>query len=146
MSEEGVKRSFILLGIDPTLQESNIIIKPNALQKKVFHFLFYFYHYNSFAQNIQEKNMFPNPTSLIKGDNEIPQAEEVGTISLDELHKYNCNADRRILSLFGTLFDVTTSEKGYGKDGACKCIVFDGTRCCIFFGGHNILPKFCVCV
>jgi hypothetical protein len=68
--------------------------------------------------------MFPNPTSLIKGDNEIPQAEEVGTISLDELHKYNCNTDRRILSLFGTLFDVTSSEKGYGKDGACKCFVF----------------------
>jgi hypothetical protein len=66
--------------------------------------------------------MFPNPSSLIKGDAEIPSAEEVGTISLEELHKYHCNnPDRRILSLFGTLFDVTSSEKGYGKDGACEC-------------------------
>ncbi|KAG7341481.1 cytochrome b5-like heme/steroid binding domain containing protein [Nitzschia inconspicua] len=64
--------------------------------------------------------MFPSPSSLIKGDTEIPQAESVGTISLEELHKHDCNADRRLLCLFGTVFDVTSSEKGYGKDGAYK--------------------------
>jgi hypothetical protein len=42
-----------------------------------------------------------------------------GMISLEELHKHHCNADRRLLSLFGAVFDVTSSEKGYGKDGAC---------------------------
>jgi hypothetical protein len=42
-----------------------------------------------------------------------------GTISLEELHKYHCDSDRRLLCLFGTIFDVTSSEKGYGKDGAC---------------------------
>jgi hypothetical protein len=39
---------------------------------------------------------------------------------LEELNKYDCNADRRLLCLFGTVFDVTSSEKGYGKAGACK--------------------------
>jgi hypothetical protein len=67
--------------------------------------------------------MFPNPANLMKGngDNDIPDVDQLGTITLDELHKYDCNnPDRRIFSLFGTLFDVTSSEKGYGKEGACK--------------------------
>jgi hypothetical protein len=65
--------------------------------------------------------MFPNPTSLIKGNAEIPEVDQLGTVTLDDLHKYDCNnPERRILSLFGTLFDVTSSEKGYGKEGACE--------------------------
>jgi hypothetical protein len=65
--------------------------------------------------------MFPNPSDLMKGSAEIPEVDQLGTISLEELHKYDCNnPDRRIFSLFGTLFDVTSSEKGYGKEGACE--------------------------
>jgi predicted heme/steroid binding protein len=65
--------------------------------------------------------MLPNPANLIKGKTEILEVEQLGTISLEELHKYNCNnADRRLLSLFGDVFDVTSSEKSYGKDGAYK--------------------------
>ena len=67
--------------------------------------------------------MFPNPANLAKGGSDIPapSGPELGTITLEELHKYDCNnPDRRILSLFGTLFDVTSSEKSYGKSGACK--------------------------
>eukprot|EP00529_Nitzschia_sp_RCC80_P037239 CAMPEP_0113494258 /NCGR_PEP_ID=MMETSP0014_2-20120614/29013_1 /TAXON_ID=2857 /ORGANISM="Nitzschia sp." /LENGTH=146 /DNA_ID=CAMNT_0000388143 /DNA_START=44 /DNA_END=484 /DNA_ORIENTATION=+ /assembly_acc=CAM_ASM_000159 len=67
--------------------------------------------------------MFPNPANLAKGESDIPapSGPELGTITLDELHKYDCNnPDRRVLSLFGTLFDVTSSEKSYGKSGAYK--------------------------
>lgn len=66
--------------------------------------------------------MFPNPLNLVKGaKKEETEVEQLGTISLEELHKYHCNnEERRLLCLFGTIFDVTSSEKGYGKDGACK--------------------------
>jgi hypothetical protein len=66
-------------------------------------------------------NMFPNPANLMKGKAELPEVEQLGKISLDELHEYNCNnPQRRLLSLFGDVFDVTSSEKSYGKDGAYK--------------------------
>ena len=66
--------------------------------------------------------MIPNPANLVRGSkSELPEVEQMGTISLEELHKYNCNnPDRRIFSLFGDLYDVTSSEKGYGKNGAYK--------------------------
>jgi hypothetical protein len=66
--------------------------------------------------------MFPNPSDLPQGDKtDVPEAEQLGTVSLEKLHEFDCNnPDRRILSLFGTLFDVTSSEKGYGKEGACE--------------------------
>jgi hypothetical protein len=65
---------------------------------------------------------FPNPASFAKGDKDnIPEVEQLGTITLEKLNAYHCkNEERRLLSLFGDVFDVTTSEKGYGKDGACK--------------------------
>ena len=68
--------------------------------------------------------MFPNPLNLAKeAKKEDAEVEQLGTISLEELHKYDCNNEsRRLLSLFGIVFDVTSSEKGYGKDGACKSI------------------------
>jgi hypothetical protein len=67
--------------------------------------------------------MFPDPAELAKGNTAaLPEVEGLGIITLEELNKYHCNnPDRRLLSLFGIIFDVTTSEKGYGKDGACKC-------------------------
>jgi hypothetical protein len=66
--------------------------------------------------------MFPNPANFAKGDKtDLPETEQLGTISLEKLHEFDCNnPDRRILSLFGILFDVTSSEKGYGEDGACE--------------------------
>jgi hypothetical protein len=66
--------------------------------------------------------MFPNPSSFAKGDKtDLPEVDQLGTVSLEKLHEFDCNnPDRRILSLFGILFDVTSSEKGYGKDGACE--------------------------
>eukprot|EP00339_Tiarina_fusa_P028232 CAMPEP_0117046430 /NCGR_PEP_ID=MMETSP0472-20121206/32109_1 /TAXON_ID=693140 ORGANISM="Tiarina fusus, Strain LIS" /NCGR_SAMPLE_ID=MMETSP0472 /ASSEMBLY_ACC=CAM_ASM_000603 /LENGTH=146 /DNA_ID=CAMNT_0004758789 /DNA_START=81 /DNA_END=521 /DNA_ORIENTATION=- len=65
---------------------------------------------------------FPNPASFAKGDkNEIPEVEQLGTITLEQLNAYHCNnEERRLLSLFGDVFDVTSSEKGYGKEGAYK--------------------------
>jgi Cytochrome b5-like Heme/Steroid binding domain len=64
----------------------------------------------------------PAPSSLITGEQaELPVVEQLGTISLETLHLYHCdNPDRRLLSLFGTVYDVTSSEKSYGADGAYK--------------------------
>ena len=64
----------------------------------------------------------PNPSELAKDSTkEHAEVEQLGTITLEELNKYDCNnEERRLLSLFGTIFDVTSSEKGYGKNGACK--------------------------
>lgn len=65
--------------------------------------------------------MFPNPTSLIGDKQELPQVKQLGTITLEELHKYHCeNPDRRCLSMFGTIYDVTSGVKSYGPDGAYK--------------------------
>lgn len=64
----------------------------------------------------------PTPASLMGGKPaELPQVEQLGTISLETLHQYHCNnPDRRCLSLFGTVFDVTSSLKSYGPDGGYK--------------------------
>lgn len=64
----------------------------------------------------------PNPASFITGEKvELPVVEQLGTISLETLHLYHCNnPDRRLLSLFGTVYDVTSSETSYGSDGAYK--------------------------
>lgn len=64
----------------------------------------------------------PNPASLATGDKiELPAVEHLGIISLDTLHLYHCdNPDRRLLSLFGTVYDVTSSVTSYGSDGAYK--------------------------
>lgn len=65
--------------------------------------------------------MIPDPRSLFKGDTELPEVEQLGTISLEELHKYHCdNPDRRLICMFGTVYDVTSSLKSYGPDGAYK--------------------------
>lgn len=66
--------------------------------------------------------MLPNPINLIKGNkNELPEVEQMGTMTLDQLHQYDCNnPTRRLFSLFGDIYDVTSSEKGYGKNGAYK--------------------------
>jgi len=63
----------------------------------------------------------PNPLSLIGGKSELPEVEQLGTIDLETLHKYDCNnPDRRCLSMFGKVFDVTSGVRSYGPDGAYK--------------------------
>lgn len=65
--------------------------------------------------------MIPDPKSLIQGKKELPEVEQLGTISLETLNQYHCeNPDRRLLSMFGTVFDVTSGVKSYGPDGAYK--------------------------
>ena len=66
--------------------------------------------------------MIPNPATLLSGG-EIPplSGEEMGTISVETLNLYHCNnPDRRLISLFGKVYDVTSSERSYGPDGAYK--------------------------
>eukprot|EP00483_Globobulimina_turgida_P010207 UN10226 len=58
----------------------------------------------------------------------LPKVEQLGEITTDELNKYDCNnPDRRLLSLFGTIFDVTLAVKKYGSEGSYKD-----------FAGHDI--------
>jgi hypothetical protein len=65
--------------------------------------------------------MMPNPTSLLGGKAELPEVEQLGTITLETLNLYHClNPDRRCLSLFGKVYDVTSGVTSYGPDGAYK--------------------------
>lgn len=70
--------------------------------------------------------MFPNPAAITEQNkknnkNDLPQVAQLGVITLEELNKYHCqNPQRRLLSLFGQVFDVTSSEESYGPDGAYK--------------------------
>jgi predicted heme/steroid binding protein len=73
------------------------------------------------ATSCNPRNMIPNPASLIKGKQELPEVDQLETISLETLNQYHCdNPDRRLVSLFGTVYDVTSSENSYGSDGAYK--------------------------
>lgn len=77
-----------------------------------------------FLEHFQSKtSMIPNPTSLISGEGPLPplSGAALGTISVETLNQYHCyNPDRRLISLFGTVYDVTSSERSYGPDGAYK--------------------------
>ncbi|KAL7569893.1 hypothetical protein ACA910_008560 [Epithemia clementina (nom. ined.)] len=65
--------------------------------------------------------MIPDPATLIKGGAPLPEVEQMGTITLETLNQYHClNPDRRLISLFGVVYDVTSSLKSYGPDGAYK--------------------------
>lgn len=61
----------------------------------------------------------------------LPDVEQMGEITLDELHKFDCNnPNRRCLSVFGTIFDVTSHEDKYGPEGAYKAFAgHDATLC-----------------
>jgi Cytochrome b5-like Heme/Steroid binding domain len=63
----------------------------------------------------------PDPSSLM-GDSpkeNLPEVEQLGTISLETLNSYNChNTDRRLMCLFGVVYDVTSAPKKYGPDGS----------------------------
>jgi predicted heme/steroid binding protein len=72
--------------------------------------------------------MMPNPTSLKGAKKELPEVEQMGIMTLEALHAFSCeNPDRRLLSIFGKIYDVTSSVNGYGSDGAYK-----------EFAGHDI--------
>lgn len=64
----------------------------------------------------------PNPLSLLnRKTGDLPKVEQLGTIDLKTLNKYHCdNPDRRLICLFGKIYDVTAAEQSYGSDGAYK--------------------------
>ena len=66
--------------------------------------------------------MIPNPTTLISGGDIPPlSGKALGSISVETLNLHHCNnPDRRLISLFGKVYDVTTSDRSYGPDGAYK--------------------------
>ena len=89
---------------------------------------------------IQHIIMFPNPTSLIGETQELPQVEPLGTITLEQLQTYHCeNPDRRCLSMFGTVFDVTSGIKSYGPDGAYK--EYAGHDITLALSNHKTQPE-----
>ena len=60
---------------------------------------------------IISKGAFEKPESL-------PEVEPMGEITVEELNKYDCNnGNRRLISLFGTIFDVTAAIDKYGPEG-----------------------------
>jgi hypothetical protein len=59
---------------------------------------------------------------------ELPTVDQLGTISLEQLHEYHCqNPKRRVLSIFGVLYDVTSAVDKYGPKGSYK-----------EFAGHDV--------
>lgn len=66
----------------------------------------------------------PNPLQLLSGSGkkaELPNVEQLGTIDLPTLNQYHCNnPTRRLISVFGTLYDVTLAESSYGAEGSYK--------------------------
>ncbi len=75
--------------------------------------------------------MIPDPRSLKSQQSpihELPLVDQLGTISLEQLHEYHCqNPIRRIVSIFGVLYDVTLAIDKYGPNGSYK-----------EFAGHDI--------
>jgi predicted heme/steroid binding protein len=68
----------------------------------------------------------PNPLALIENnggssDSELPVVEQLGITTLETLNKFDCNnPERRLISMFGTIYDVTSSIDNYGPDGSYK--------------------------
>ena len=70
----------------------------------------------------RSKGSMPDPASLMMGGGkkeDLPEVEQLGTITLETLNSYNCNnPDRRLMCLFGEVYDVTSAVKKYGPDGS----------------------------
>lgn len=66
----------------------------------------------------------PNPLQLLSGSGkkaQLPEVEQLGTIDLQTLNLYHCNnPTRRLICVFGTIYDVTQAESSYGPEGAYK--------------------------
>lgn len=85
--------------------------------------------------------MIPSPTSLISGEKvEHAPVPQLGTISVAQLNEYHClNAERRLVSLYGTCFDVTSSLQSYGPDGAYK--EYAGHDITLAISNHRTQPE-----
>lgn len=76
------------------------------------------------AANKEErmKGSAPDPSSLMPAKRErkpLPKVDQMGTITLETLNSYDSsNPDRRLISLFGTVYDVTEAVKKYGPEGS----------------------------
>jgi len=77
----------------------------------------------------RSKGSMPDPASLMTGEKEeLPEVEQMGTITLETLNAHDCNnPDRRLMSLFGVVYDVTAASNKYGPDGSYS-----------EFAGHDI--------
>ena len=50
----------------------------------------------------------------------LPTVEQLGTISIEKLNEFHCDAKRQCLSVLGTIFDVSEAQYKYGPDGSYK--------------------------
>lgn len=79
----------------------------------------------------RSKGSMPDPASLMMGGGkkeDLPEVDQLGTITLETLNSYDCNnPTRRLMCLFGEVYDVTSAENKYGPDGSYK-----------EFAGHDI--------
>jgi predicted heme/steroid binding protein len=90
--------------------------------------------------------MMPNPASMTGEKKELPEVEQMGVMALETLHTFDCNnPDRRLLSIFGEIYDVTSSVNGYGPDGAYKEFAGHDITLAIATSktGYDWLDKFC---
>ena len=69
----------------------------------------------------------------------LPEVEQLGRISVAELNEYHCDAARQCLSLYGTVFDVTSKPDKYGKEGDYKG--FAGHDITLALGSGKMDPK-----
>lgn len=82
------------------------------------------------APEDRSKGAMPDPSSLM-GDGkkeDLPEVEQLGVITLETLNAHHCNnPGRRLMCLFGEVYDVTSAVDKYGPDGSyCE------------FAGHDI--------
>lgn len=82
----------------------------------------------------RSKGAMPDPKSLMMGmvgggkKEDIPEVEQMGVITLETLNAHDCdNPDRRLMCLFGEVYDVSSAIDKYGPDGSYK-----------EFAGHDI--------
>ena len=81
----------------------------------------------------------PNPKDIAER-HELPQVEQLGTISLQQLNSYTCdNPDKRVISLFNVLYDVTEAKDKYGEEGSYKD--FAGHDITLALGSGKMNPK-----
>eukprot|EP01083_Nonionella_stella_P160349 524080_1 len=69
----------------------------------------------------------PDDIFAFKPVRKVSPSEIIGEIDLHELNKYDQNHTRQLISIYGTIFDVTESKDKYGPDGSYRV-----------FSGHDI--------
>eukprot|EP01084_Bolivina_argentea_P275023 468914_1 len=69
---------------------------------------------------------------------EVKTVKQLGEITLKTLNKYDCNnPERRLLSLFGTVFDVSSADKFYGPNGDYKMLTGHDVTLCMGCGSMD---------